>query len=181
MRARHFLGISFAAFVLAGGAFAAEDTSTQARAAEGFYGVYATFHPSDGIPAAAGLAKYAPFITPALDKLLSDGAAAEKRFAKANKDSPPLIEGDLFTSNFEGASAYKLGACKGDAARASCAVALTYTDGKGAPVRWSDTVYLVKTAPGWRVDDISYGASWDFANKGRLSATLRQVIADSGD
>lgn len=180
MKARRLLSIGFAAFALAGGAFAAEDTSTPARAAEGFYGAYATFHPSDGIPAAAGLAKYAPFISPALDKLLSDGAAAEKRFAKANKDSPPLIEGDLFTSMFEGASAHQIGACKADAARANCAVALTYSDGKGAPVHWNDTVYLIKTAQGWRVDDIAYGASWDFANKGRLSATLRQVIADSG-
>ena len=180
MNPRRYFGVGLAALVLASGAFAGEDTATPARAAEGFYGVYATFHPSDGIPGTADLAKYAPFISPALEKLLSDGETAEKHFANANKDLPPLIEGDLFTSMFEGASAHKLGACKEDASQASCAVALTYTDGKSAPVRWTDTVLLVKTASGWRVDDISYGANWDFANKGRLSATLRQVIADSG-
>ena len=150
------------------------------KAAEGFYAAYSTFHPSDGIPDAAGRAKYAPFISAALDKLLADGNAAEIKFKKANKDSPPLIEGDLFTSMFEGATSYKVGACKLSGAQASCAVGLVYDDKKDPPIRWTDTVYLTKTKVGWRVDDIGYGGSWEYANKGRLGATLRQVIADSG-
>ena len=150
------------------------------KAAEGFYAAYSTFHPSDGIPDAAGRAKYAPFISPSLDKLLADGNAAEIKFKKANKDSPPLIEGDLFTSMFEGATSYKVGACKLSGAQASCAVGLVYDDKKDPPIRWTDTVYLTKTKVGWRVDDIGYGGSWEYANKGRLGATLRQVIADSG-
>ena len=150
------------------------------KAAEAFYAVYSTFHPSDGIPDAAGRAKYAPFISAALDKLLADGNAAEIKFNKANKDSPPLIEGDLFTSMFEGATSYKVGACKLSGAEASCAVGLVYDDKKDPPTRWTDTVTLTKTKAGWRVDDIFYGGSWEYANKGRLGATLRQVIADSG-
>ena len=150
------------------------------KAAEGFYAAYSTFHPSDGIPDATGRAKYAPFISAALDKLLADGNAAEIKFKKANKDSPPLIEGDLFTSMFEGATSYKVGACKLSGAQASCAVGLVYDDKKDPPIRWTDTVYLTKTKVGWRVDDIGYGGSWEYANKGRLGATLRQVIADSG-
>jgi hypothetical protein len=159
--------------------FAAEAPSPS-RIANDFYAVYSTFHPSDGIPDAAGRAKYAPFISPAFEKLLAEAAAAEVRFAKTNKDSPPLIEGDLFTSMFEGATAYKIGVCKEEGANASCAVDLTYDDKKDAPVHWSDTVTLKKTNLGWRVDDIGYGASWAFANKGHLTAVLRQTIADSG-
>lgn len=144
---------------------------------EGFYGAYATFHPSDGIPDAQGRAKYAPYLSPALEALLAQGSQAEERFARQNKNSPPLIEGDLFTSNFEGATAHKLGACKTEAQVAQCAVELTYAPGgKDKPVAWTDTVYLVKAASGWRVDDIGYGATWAFGNKGRLTGTVKEVI-----
>ena len=170
----------FASALLAAAAGSAGDTSSPVKAAEGFYGVYSTFHPSDGIPDAAGRAKYAPFISPALDKLLAEGNAAEIKFNKANKASPPLIEGDLFTSMFEGATSYKVGACKLSGAQASCAVDLVYDDKKDPPIRWTDTVTLTKTKAGWRVDDIGYGGAWEYANKGKLSATVRQAIADSG-
>ena len=161
-------------------AVAGVGADSPATTAEGFYAVYATFHPSDGIPDAAGRAKYAPFISAALDRLLADGNAAEIKFNKANKDSPPLIEGDLFTSMFEGATSYKVCACKVSGAQASCAVGLVYDIRKDAPIRWTDTVTLTKTKAGWRVDDIFYGGNCEYANKGRLGATLRQVIADSG-
>ena len=167
-----------AALSLAVPAFADE---TPAGIAHGFYAVYATFHPSDGIPDAAGRAKYSPFLSPAFEKLLTEAAAAEARFIKANKGSPPLIEGDLFTSLFEGATAFRIGACKEGSVKASCAVDLTYDDRKEAPSRWTDTVTLTKTNAGWRVDDIEYGASWAFANKGSATAVLRQAITDSGN
>ena len=49
---------------------------------------------------------------------------------------------------------------------------LTYQDKGQKPVSWTDTIYLVNTPAGWRVDDIGYGGAWDFGNKGRLSQTL---------
>jgi len=164
--------------VPATGASAAD--TLMAQTANGFYAAYATFHPSDGIPDAAGRAKYAPYLSPALDKLLAAAAAAQARFAKTNKDSPPLIEGDLFTTMFEGATSYKVGGCKGDARNGSCAIDLTYDNKHDAPTRWTDTLYLVRSAQGWRVDDIGYGGNWEYANRGRLTETLRQTIADSG-
>ena len=167
-----------AAFLLVPAAPASADDMS--AAANGFYGAYSSFHPSDGIPDAKGRATYAPYISPALDRLLADGNRAEAAFAKANKGSPPLIEGDLFTSNFEGATSFKLGACKGDAKAGQCSVALVYDDRKDhpsdKPVTWNDTLYLVATQAGWRVDDIGYGGTWPFGNKGRLTTVLGQVI-----
>ncbi|MBU6298031.1 MAG: hypothetical protein KGJ79_00880 [Alphaproteobacteria bacterium] len=165
--------------MLAAGIANAGEPTSPAQAANGFYGAYSTFHPSDGIPNEARLAKLAPFLSPALHRLLVEGDAAETKFNKANKDSPPLIEGDLFSSLFEGATSYKVGVCNGDAKQARCAVDLIYDDKHNPATRWTDTIYLVLTPNGWRVDDIGYGGNWDFANKGRLSATLRQVIADA--
>ena len=179
-----FLAASVLLFACTGTAFAA-DTGDMAKAVSGFYGAYSTFHPSDGIPDAKARAKYEPFISPALDALLKRGDEAEEKFAKANKDSPPLIEGDLFTANFEGATAYKVGACSGDAKAGHCAVTLTYDPGKtnnpkDKPFTWTDAIYLVVTPQGWRIDDIGYGGTWDFGNKGKLGDTLRSVIKDAG-
>jgi hypothetical protein len=163
----------------------ADPVGDMARVTNGFYRAYATFHPSDGIPDAKGRVKYEPFVSPRLDKLLADGNSAEASFAKANKDSPPLIEGDLFTSNFEGATSFTVGVCAVDGSAGHCAVALTYDDRgqkpKDKPIAWTDTVYLVATPSGWRVDDVGYGATWDFGNKGRLSDTVKGAIANAGN
>lgn len=150
-----------------------------------FYAVYGTFHPSGGIPDAKGRAKYEPFISPALDRLLIEGEAAEQRFVKATKSmSPPLIEGDLFTTNFEGATSWSVGPCETGAATAHCRVALGYRGGPTEdrkPVNWTDTIYLVRNGAGWRVDDIAYGAPWAFGNKGRLTQTLQSAIRDGNN
>jgi hypothetical protein len=153
-------------------------------AAEGFYAAYSTFHPSDGIPDAKARAKLEPFISSTLDNLLVAGEAAERHFAAATKNmSPPLIEGDLFTSNFEGATALHVGACEIDAKGAHCAVAFGYRGGPedAKPVNWTDTVYLLRMADGWKVDDIGYGATWAFGNKGRLKETLQGAIRDGNN
>lgn len=175
---------TLAAVVLASGAHAT-DSDAMAKTANGFYAAYSTFHPSDGIPDAAGRARYAPYISERLDGLLTQATAAENKFASANKDTPPLIEGDLFTSNFEGATAFKIGACSGDAKSGHCAIELTYNPGntgnpKDKPFNWTDTAYLVNSAQGWKLDDIGFGGNWDFGNKGRMRQTLDVAVQAGG-
>lgn len=168
---------TIAAWGMACVAVAATDEPSQMRsAANGFYGVYQTFHPSDGIPSATDRAKYAPFLSPTLEQLLGKAEAAEARFGKANKDSPPLLEGDIFTSMFEGASTVAVGECSGDAAKGRCVVNLEYVEKGAKPIAWTDAILLVNTPAGWRIDDIAYGGRWAFGNKGRLSELLKQTI-----
>lgn len=176
---------AFASLVLATPAHAA-DSDAMSKIAAGFYAVYSTFHPSDGIPDAKGRAKYAPYLSEGLSALLTQASAAEDKFAKANKDTPPMVEGDLFTSNFEGATAYKIGACTGDTKAGHCAIQLTYDPGKtdnpkDKPFSWTDTAYLVNSASGWKIDDIAFGGNWDFGNKGKMSDTLKMVITTAGN
>ena len=147
--------------------------------ASGFYGVYLTLHPSDGIPDARLRARFEPFISPALDKLLADGDAAETRYVSATKNqAPPLVEGDLFSPNFEGATSLKIGSCVVDAKGGHCPVAMIYDDGKDKPIRWTDTILLVNTPAGWRVDDIAYSTNGGFGNRGAMTDTLRDAIRD---
>lgn len=147
--------------------------------AAGFLGAYGSFHPSAGIPDAGGRTRLAPYLSPALNKMLADGAAAEARFASKFKNSPPLIEGDLFSSMFEGATAWKLGTCNASGTTARCPVNFTHAQQGRPPVTWTDTLLLINTAAGWRVDDIAYGANFQFGNTGKLTDTLRTVLREA--
>jgi hypothetical protein len=147
--------------------------------ASGFLAIYGSFHPSDGIPDANGRAKLAPYLSPALNALLAQGAAAEARFAAKVKGAPPLIEGDLFSSMFEGATAWKLGACSASGTTARCPVAFAHAQAGRPPVAWTDTILLANTPQGWRVDDIAYGANFQFGNTGKLTGTLNTVLREA--
>ncbi len=152
------------------------DEDEMGQVTKDFYTAYMSA-PHDGIPDAAARAKLSPFITAQLENLLAAGENAEARFAKrTHNQSPPIIEGDLFTSLFEGASAFKVGACKAERGRGRCAVFLTYDDKSGNPVHWTDTAILKHTKKGWRIDDIAYGGHWPFGNKGRLRETLKFAL-----
>jgi hypothetical protein len=171
--------IALAALALLAASEAAADDDSLATVARGFYDAYATIRPSDGIPDAAARGKYEPFVTPALDRLLKEARQAEETFAKSHKNSPPLLEGDLMTSNFEGATSYKVALCRSSGPAGSCTVDFVYAAGGDKPVTWTDTLILARTGQGWRVDDIGYGANWAFANKGRLTATLHEAVANA--
>lgn len=122
-------------------------------------------------------------VSSSLGALLSDAASAEASYNAATKgESPPLVEGDLFTSLFEGAQAYKVNACTMEKESASCAVDLDYTDPRDkSKVVWQDRVYLVREDDKWLVDDIEFLGTWEFMHKGRLKDLLAQVIEEAKD
>jgi len=166
--------------LLASPVWAADDSAMKV-AAEGFYATYAAI-PHDGVPDDAAVAKLRPHLAPGLVLLIEQASAAQDRFEQMTKNrEPPLIEGDIYTSLFEGASSYSIGACSGDANNGRCAVSLVYSNPPAAPVTWTDTLYLTNTSQGWKVSDVGYGGTWPFGNKGKLSQTLQMAIIDAGD
>jgi hypothetical protein len=168
-----------AAFLVLLCALPARADDAMTAAATRFFTVYGSFHPSDGIPDAGGRARLAPVLSDRLNKLIVNAARAGDRFNARNQGSPPLLEGDLFTSMFEGATSWKVGACSGDAGAPHCAMMLRHDEAKQKPVAWTDTLYLVAAPGGWRVDDVGYGGGFAFGNTGRLSETLKSAVADS--
>jgi hypothetical protein len=161
----------------------AADDAALRQPIDGFYWVHQQSS-QEGIPDATQRARYAPYISPDLAMLLIEADTAATRFTKANKDSPPLVEGDLFSPNFEGISAFNLDMCTADGNTARCKVKLHFADknprAQDKSVDWVDTVTVVRTPAGWRVDDIAYGGNWDFGNHGTLKAILQDVIAELG-
>jgi len=172
----------FAALLMAAGgpALAAADPAT---AAAQFYAVYAAQKQHSGIPDATARVRYAPVLSPRLNAQLAAAAGAEaRRSARMKNAVPPMLEGDVFTSLFEGATSWKVGACTQNGAVARCPVAMAYTPGpqtgtKAKPARWNDTLLLAMGADGWKVDDIQFDAAFAFGNTGELSDMLALVIA----
>jgi hypothetical protein len=170
-------------------ALAADDP---AGAAGSFYGVYDVQHKQgSGIPDATGRLRYAAVLSPDLNKLLNQAAAAQARTAARIKASGPkaavmpMFQGDIFTSLFEGATGWQVGECKGDDKAARCPVALTHADppikGRPAPkpTNWRDVLVVVHTPAGWKVDDVIYDAGFAFGNTGRLTDMLKMVVASN--
>jgi hypothetical protein len=155
----------------------ADDTADMAAAANRFYATYAASPRSGGLPQGVARGRYLPLFSSKLAGLINDASAAEVRFHAKVKNSPPLIEGDIFSSQFEGFQAYKVGACSGSAAAGRCSVALHYQDPGQKPVDWTDDILLVKASGGWKVDDIAYKGAFAFGNSGTLSQTLKMVIS----
>jgi hypothetical protein len=173
-------------FLLVLGGTAHAQTPDPAAAANAFYAVYAAQHAQTGggIPDATGRLRYSAVLSPRLNKQLADAAAAQRRLtAKMKNVVPPMLEGDIFSSLFEGATAWKVGACPNDGKTARCSVALNYgpppAAGKQAakPASWNDTLILTNTPQGWKVDDVLYDAGFAFGNTGRLTSMLQMVVA----
>lgn len=126
-----------------------------------------------GLPDGEAWETLAPCLSKPLWTLMEAAKREQLEFMKKFPDEkPPWIEGDFFSSLFEGPHRFQVvGAeIKGD--RASVRVEQERTEG-GSTVKWTDTLLLLKTPEGWRVDDMRYGGSWDFANTG----TLREALA----
>ena len=125
-----------------------------------------------GAPTAEQLATLSPFLSDTLRSLL---AAARKRSeaeaVKSPDEKPSFVEGDLFSSLFEGPNAVEVSA---DSARGDQRIAAVKMTANAAnpPVTWVDHAVLVRQGDRYVIDDIEYGGTWDFANKGTLRATL---------
>ena len=144
-----------------------------------FYAVYVKLPPA-GIPDTGTRNRLRPLVTVRLAALLRQGADAERRYGKATKgESPPLIEGDLFSSLFEGANSFAVGACMTSGEESECAVTLAYGTTGAPDAKWMDYIYLVRERGQWKVDDITYGGMWEFANHGHVSDALENAIAES--
>ena len=144
---------------------AAQDTARQ------FYSACLKLKPS-GLPTGEQMKTLAPLLSAELVKLIASARRTQEEFIRKHPDDkPPWIEGDLFASNFEGVSSFKLGTAAFNADKASIPVYLEYRDGKDV-MRWIDVVVLERANKRWRVWDIYMNAPWPFRSGPNLRAML---------
>ena len=108
----------------------------------------------------------------------ADGAFAglywreQDAFIRANPgEKPPWIEGDLFSSLFEGPQSFELG--QTSIVERHAEVPITFTSvADGKTTTWTDVVVLAKSSGAWKIWDVRYNATWDFKPGTNLRAVL---------
>jgi hypothetical protein len=156
-------------------ALSASDAEAARRLAGDFYEMHARFA-GRGLLDPAATNAYGAFLCPSLVRALEDARARQAAYRTAHPDDkPPLAEGDLFSSLFEGVEHATAGipAAEGEAVRVP--VALSRGMGPGAQ-HWQDGLILQRDGEVWCVADVDYGGRWPMANQGRLTDKLKSAF-----
>jgi hypothetical protein len=125
-----------------------------------------------GLPAAGEMKAYRAFLCPGLADMMDAARARQSAWIAANPDEkPPLVEGDLFSSLFEGPDAVSAAGTTVEGEGARVSLSMRAGDGDNA-TRWKDDLLLSREEGVWCVADVEYRGDWGFANKGRLSEML---------
>lgn len=139
--------------------------------------LYRVRHPfqANGAPNSTELATMRPWLSAELATLLQRADSIRAAEAAAHPDEKPsFVEGDLFSSLFEGPSMFAL---KDNEITGSpdsgyrVPVHFTFSDQTTAQ-KWVDTAIVITEGGKLVVSDVRYGGNWDFANHGNLLTLL---------
>ena len=149
-------------------------TGTQ-RLAGDFYEMHARFA-GRGLLDASATNAYGAFLCPSLVRALEDARARQAAFRTAHPDDkPPLADGDLFSSLFEGVEHATPGIPVAEGETVRVPVSLSRGVGPGAQ-HWQDALVLQRDQGVWCVADVAYGGKWPMANTGRLTDNLKNAF-----
>lgn len=127
-----------------------------------------------GLPDESEMKAYRAFLCPPLASAMDAARVRQRAYMQAHPDDkPPLIEGDLFSSLFEGVDVVTPAGTEVSAEGGRVAVSMRFGEGDSA-VRWKDIVLLAREQDSWCIADVEYHGDWPFANKGKLSTTLAE-------
>lgn len=134
--------------------------------------------PIAGLPSTEQLRRLSPLITPELKSIFERADAIQKQLMRKHPDDKPMwIEGDLFSSMFEGATSWEI---------EKVIVAPTidplvklkqhHVEPNQKPVTWSDTLIFKQHGERWLLDDIRMGGNWEF----KSGHSLRSMLPGGG-
>jgi hypothetical protein len=131
-----------------------------------------------GLPDEAEMKAYRAFLCPPLAASMDAARVRQRAFIDEHPDEkPPLVEGDLFSSLFEGTEGVTPTHTEVNGDSASVELSMRFGEGDQA-TRWKDTVLLAKDQGSWCIADVEYHGNWPFANKGKLSETLAGPLSE---
>jgi hypothetical protein len=109
-----------------------------------------------GLPDSRQLTSLSPFLSSELVHLFKEAGREQAKYIREHPgEKPPWVEGDLFSSSFEGATSFRIGPAKVDGGRARVSIHLASRGVRG-DADWTDTLVLTRTKQGWRVWNILY-------------------------
>jgi len=132
-----------------------------------------------GLPDAAQRTALRPLLTDELAAALERAAVAERCASEqASGREPPLIQGDIFSSLFEKATAV-VGIDQGPTNGRRLTYRLHFEwrepNAAEASVTWTDEVTLQAVDGRWLIDDFVHGGDWQFTVKGSMKKMLLGV------
>ena len=163
------------AIAVAGCAVTPSDTDTDCGAADtpagavcGFYTRYLEVRPT-GLPTPEQQAALAPWLSDGLEARLDAARRVQARFRTENPgEKPPLVDGCLFASLFEGPTSFSVEAATTGGGVTRVPVQFRY----GSEATWRDVVVLVREGSGYAIDDIEFAGAGPFNPPGKLSEAL---------
>ena len=127
-----------------------------------------------GLPDENEMKAYRAFVCPPLSAAMDAARVRQKLYIDEHPDDkPPLVEGDLFSSLFEGVDVATPAGTEVTGDKATVTMSMRFGEGDSA-VRWKDIVLLARDQDSWCISDVEYRGDWPFANKGKLSQTLAE-------
>jgi hypothetical protein len=125
-----------------------------------------------GLPTESQMKTLSPFLSDDLVVRIESARKEQARFIKEHPDEkPPWIEGDLFSSLFEGFTSYNVGSPKKHENDFAIPIKLQYHENKTV-LRWEDLLILNCVKGEWKVWDILFNGKWEF----KSGESLRQVF-----
>jgi hypothetical protein len=139
--------------------------------------------PIRGLPTAAQLQRLSSCLTPELVAIFERARFLQQEQMKRHpEDKPHWIEGDLFSSLFEGVSSWTLEEVfSAPTVDATVQVQQTYSEPNPEPVTWTDTLVFKKREQKWLLDDIRMGGDWAFKSGSSLRDQLPGGIKEDED
>lgn len=136
-----------------------------------FYTRYLEVRPS-GLPTPEQQAALAPWLSDSLEARFDAARRVQAQFRAENPgEKPPLVDGCLFASLFEGPTAFTVEPAVTVGGVTRVPVRFRY----GTEAAWQDVVVLEREGPGYAIDDIEFAGAGPFNPAGRLSEALDQA------
>ena len=160
--------LSSCAGVPAGPVPACPDTDTAQGAVCAFYTTYLEVRPS-GLPTPAQEAALEPGLSTRLETRLADARRVQADFRERHPgEKPPLVDGCLFASLFEGPTSFTVGIATAAGGVTRVPVRFRY----GSEAQWEDVIVLTREGGAYVIDDIEFAGAGPFNPPGRLSDRL---------
>ena len=114
----------------------------------------------EGLPNKSQLKKLAPHMSNGLQSAIKGAQAVQAHCMKKFPDEKPMwIEGDMFSSNFEGFTSFKVASSD----RAKAVIEFEYIE-NGQKVAWKDELVFVAEKGKLVIDDVRYGRTEGFTS-----------------
>lgn len=137
----------------------------------GLYTRYLEVRPT-GLPTPGQQAALAPWLSDRLEERLDAARRVQAQFRAENPgEKPPLVDGCLFASLFEGPTWFAVGAAVAGDGVTRVPVQFRYGD----DVKWQDVIVLTREGPDYVIDDIEFAGAGPFNPAGRLSDALERA------